>query len=65
MLETLIAEVKMQAGNTAHVDSIHLVEAALQQGRFTADMGLENNENGPLDYRIDSGVPTPGTGYAG
>ena len=53
MLETLIAEVKMQAGNTAHVDSIHLVEAALQQGRFTADMGFENIENSLLVYHLD------------
>lgn len=43
----------MQAGNTAHVDSIHLVEAALQQGRFTADMGFENIENPLLVYHID------------
>ena len=50
MLETLIAEVKMQAGNTAHVDSIHLVEAALQQGRFTADMGFENRPLSKLSY---------------
>lgn len=65
MLEALIAEAKIQAGNATHMNTIRLVEAALQQGRFTADMGLENNENGLLDYRIDSGVPTPGTGYAG
>ena len=54
----------MQAGNATHMNTIRLVEAALQQGRFTADMGLENNENGLLDYRIDSGVPIAGTGYA-
>ena len=65
MLETLIASAKMQACNAAHMDSIHLVEAALQQGRFTASMRLENNENGLLDYRIDSSVPIAETGYAG
>ena len=64
MLETLIAEAKTQADNAAHMNTIRLVEAALQQGRFTADMGLENNENGLLDYRIDSAVPTAETGYA-
>ena len=64
MLETFIAEAKWQASNAAHMDTIHLVETALQQGRFTADMGFENIENGLLDYRIDSGVPIAGTGYA-
>jgi len=64
MLETLIAEAKMQTTNAAHMDTIHLVEAVLQQGRFTASMGFENNENGQLDYRIDSGVPIAENGYA-
>ena len=64
MLETFIAEAKWQASSAAHMDTIHLVETALQQGRFTADMGFENIENGLLDYRIDSGVPIAGTGYA-
>lgn len=65
MLEALIAEAKIQAGNAAHMNTIRLVEAVLQQGRFTAHMGLENNENGMLDYQIDSDVPIPETGYAG
>ena len=53
MLETFIAEAKWQASNAAHMDTIHLVETALQQGRFTADMGFENIENPLLVYHID------------
>ena len=53
MLETFIAEAKWQASNAAHMDTIHLVETALQQGRFTADMGFENIENSLLVYHID------------
>ena len=57
MLETLIAEAKMQAGNAAHMDTIHLVKTALQQGRFTADMGFKNIENSLLVCYLDEEYP--------